>query len=320
LAKRPAEDIKGLYKPVGAVLNTFKKTDPDRAEAQLMCWKPSSKGMVYPRFENSMDKGNVISLEQAWETLIGEKPKKSHVTEIDMLYQMQQAGIRFFAGVDWGYTHDFVIVIFAMLPNGEFWIVDCYSQSGLEFSDCLTMAITYRDKYNVEKWYCDQAMPSHIKSFNRNHMKSPEFTKDVMGGIEALRSKIVDSMGNRYLKVWNVPACKKVILAFLKHHFKLGPDGNPTLEPDDTPGVADQADAMRYVGQNLFPVKGPQKPMHGEVGGVPTNVDPNSPEARERARVASLHTNQMRDEISKRLVGEQPTITTGRKGGFYYSS
>jgi hypothetical protein len=40
-------------------------------------------------------------------------------------------------------------------------------------------------------------------------MKSPEFTKDVMGGIEALRSKIVDSMGRRFLKVLNVDPCKK---------------------------------------------------------------------------------------------------------------
>lgn len=319
LAKRPAQDVKGLYKPVGAVLNTFKKTDPDRAEAQLMCWKPSSKGMVYPRFENSMTNGNVISLEQAWETLVGEPPQKSKLTEIDMLFKMQTLGIRFYAGVDWGYTHDFVIVIFAMIPNGEIWIVDCYSQSGLEFSDCLAMAITYRDKYNVEKWFCDQAMPSHIKSFNKNHMKSPEFTKDVMGGIESLRSKIVDSHGRRYLKVWNIPECKKVILAFLKHHFKLGPDGNPTLVPDDTPGVADQADAMRYVGQNLFPVKGPQKPLVEEVGANGQPIDPNSPEARRKAEAASQHNNQMKEEIMKRISGEQPTIGSGRRGGFYYS-
>jgi hypothetical protein len=320
LAKRPEVDVKGLYKPVGAVLNTFRKTDPDRAEAQLMCWKPSSKGMVYPRFESTIDVGNVMSLEKAWETLIGEKPRKSKLTDIDLLFQMRTLGIRFFAGVDWGYTHDFVIVIFAMIPNGEVWIVDCYSQDGLEFSDCLAAAITYRDKYNVERWFCDPAQPAFLKSFNKNHMKSPDFTKDVMGGIEAIRSKIVDSMGRRYLKVLNVDPCKKIILAFLKHHFKLGPDQKPTLEPDDTPGVADQADAMRYVGQCLFPVKGPQKPLVEQVGPDGKIVDPNTPEARSAAEKASQHQQQMKDEISRRLGGEQPTIGNGRKGGFFYSS
>lgn len=320
LAQRPTDNVKGLYKPVGAVVNTFRKTDPDRAEAQLMCWKPSSKGMVYPRFETTLNKGNVISLEYAWETLVGDKPLKSNLSDIDLLFKMQTLGIRFFAGVDWGYTHPFSIVIFAMIPNGEIWIVDCYSQEGLEFSDCLAMALTYRDKYNVERWFCDQAMPSHIKSFNKNHMKSPEFTKDVMGGIEALRSKIVDSMGRRFLKVLNIDSCKKVILAFLKHHFKLGTDGNPTLEPDDTPGVADQADAMRYVGQNLFPVKGPQKPMVGGIGADGRPVDPSDPIEREKARIASQHEQQMKDEISRRLAGEQPTIGNGRKGGFFFST
>lgn len=320
LANREAGDIGGLYKPVGAVLNTFRKTDPDRAEAQLLCWKPSSKGMVYPRFENIVDKGNVITLGKAWETLEGEGPRKSEITEIDLIFKMRSLGIRFYAGVDWGYTHDFVIVIFAMIPNGDIWIVDCYSQSGLEFSDCLEVAKTYRDKYLVERWFCDTSMPSHMKSFNKNHMKSPKFTKDVMGGIEALRSKIVDSSGRRYLKVLYTDANQKVIFAFLKHHFKLGPDGNPTLIPDDTPGTADQADAMRYLAQNLFPVKGPQKPEVVWLDDKGDPIDPNSKEAKERARIASEHQNQMKNEIASRLGGGEPTSGgTGKKGGFFWS-
>src|SRR5581483_7062658 len=234
-------------------------------------------------------------------------------------FLMKIAGIRFFAGVDWGYTHDFVIVVFAMIPNGDVWVVDCYSNSGLEFPDCLEIAKTYRDKYTIERWFCDQAMPSHIKSFNKNHMKSPKFTKDVIGGIEALRSKIVDTTGRRYLQVLNVEANQKVIFSFLKHHFKLGPDGNPTLEPDDTPGVADQADAMRYVGQNMFPVKGPQKPEAVWVDQSGQRMDPNDPIAREQARIASQHEIQMRDEIAKRIGAEPSSGGTVRKGGFHWS-
>lgn len=319
LAHRPESDVKGLFKPVSAVINTFKRTDPDRAEAQLMCWKPSSRGMVYPRFENVINTGNVITLEHAWQTLEGTPSGKQELSEIDLLYKMQTLGIRFYAGVDWGYTHDFVIVVFAMIPNGEVWIVDCYSMFGLEFSDCLEVAKTYRDKYNIESWYCDTAMPANIKSFRKNHMKSPNFTKDVMGGIEAIRSKICDGSGRRWLKVLNVPACAKVIYAFLKHHFKLGVDRNPTLIPDDTPGVADQADAIRYVGQNLFPVRGPQKIEAVWLDDKGQPIDPNSPEAREKARIASQHAAQMRGEITSRLGGEAVTTGTGKKGGFFWS-
>lgn len=309
LASRDVKDVRGLYKPVGAVINTFKKTtDPDRAEAQLMCWRPSAKGMVYPRFDSTLDKGNVISLEKAWETLFGEPPKKTKITQIDLLYAMQTLGIEFYAGVDWGYTHDFVIVVFARIPNGEIWIMDCYSNSGLEFSDCLEIAKTYRDKYKINRWFADTAMPSHIKSFNKNGMKCPKFTKDVMGGIEALRSKIQDGSGRRFLKVLNTDENQKVIFAFRKHHFKLDNQGNPTLTPDDTPGVSDQADAMRYVGQNLFPVKGPQKPQ------VTWTENEKS-----KQRGTPTVNEQMRQEVANRIGGSTISNGSGKKGGFYFN-
>lgn len=326
LAHRPEGAQRGLYKPVGAVINTFKKTDPDRAEAQLLCWKPSSKGMVYPRFDATVNTGNVITLERAWETLTGDKPKKSHVPETDVLHLINTLQIPIYAGVDWGYTHDFVLVFFAMIPNGEIWIIDCYSMAGLEFSDCLEIAKSYRDKYVVSKWMADTAMPSHIKSFNKNAMKCAAFTKDVMGGIEALRSKIVDGQGRRLLKVLRTEACQKVITAFQKHHFKLDTAGNPTLIPDDTPGVADQADAMRYVGQVMFPVKGPQKPMveYTDAQGKP--LDRNTPEgeaayqeALKKAEQASIHGNQMRAELSKLLGPGEIKISSGKKGGFHFN-
>jgi hypothetical protein len=337
LADRPPEATGGLYKPIKAVINTFRKTNPDMGEAQLMCWKPSSKGLVYPRFDSTVSKDdklntNVITLEKAMTTLLGgeemEKTArelgiqlKKKVSEIDLLHVMQTLGIRFYAGVDWGYTHDFVIVVFAMIPNGEIWVVDLYMAPGLEFQDMLAIAINYRDKYKIEKWWCDQAMPSHIKSFNKNGMKSPSFTKDVMGGIEALRSKIVDGGGRRWLKVLYTENGMKAINAFVKHHFKLDGAGNPTLEPDDTPGIADPADAMRYIGQNMFPVKGPQKPGVTWTGPDGKPIDGSTPEGREELAKRLQHQNQMRQEISNALQGGNETQQggNGRKGGFHWN-
>lgn len=316
LSQRGPEAQKGLYKPISAVINNFKKLNPDMAEAQLMCWKPSSKGLVYPRFETE---GNQISLEAAFSVLLGEDPAEL-AREIgwnmpirpepkDLVELMQKLKIDFYAGVDWGYTHDFVIVMFAKLPNGDIWIMDCYSAAGLEFSDCLEVGKVYRDLYQPTKWFCDQAMPSHIKSFTKNGMKSPGFTKDVMGGIEALRSKIVDGHGRRYLKVLQRPETLKVLAAFQKHHFKLGPDGNPTLVPDDTAGTSDQADAMRYVAQNLFPVRGTQKINSAWAGGE-----------QERVNKHQTHTEQMLQEIAVRTEGQAVFKGgSGRKGGFHFN-
>lgn len=305
LATRDPSHVRGLYKPVGAVINTFRKTNPDMAEAQLMCWKPSAKGMVYPRFDGTINSGNVITLDKAWETLIGPVVKKT--SHIDLVAAMRTAGILFYAGVDWGYAHDFVIVIFALIPNGDIWITDCFSAPGLEFSDQLEVAKSYRDKYNVQRWFADTAMPSSIKSFNKNGMKCAKFVKDIMGGVESLRSKILDSTGRRYLKILFTDANQKIINSFMKHHFKLGSDGNPTIIPDDTPGVSDQADAMRYVGQNLFPIKGTQKPAATwtEAQNLVNNSNPTA-------------TEQMRQEVASRVAQGVAKGGTGKKGGFFW--
>src|SRR5205807_160032 len=100
LAHRPDNAKGGLYKPISVVINNFKKITPDMGEAQLMCWKPSSKGLVYPRFETTINTGNVITLEKAYETLFGETKKK--VNELELLLAMHNLGINFYAGVDWG--------------------------------------------------------------------------------------------------------------------------------------------------------------------------------------------------------------------------
>ena len=130
LAQRSKESKGGLYKPISAVINTFKKVGPDMGESQLLCWKPSSKGLVYPRFEATVNSGNVITIDKAWEILTGDSvDPKYKKAEYVLINKIKELGIPIYVGVDWGYTHDFVMVFFAMIPNGEVWIIDCYSVS-----------------------------------------------------------------------------------------------------------------------------------------------------------------------------------------------
>jgi hypothetical protein len=233
---------------------------------------------------------------------------------------MKKAGILFYAGVDFGYTHDFVICIVALLPNGEIWLMETYAAPGMEFDDQLEIAKSFKDKYQPHKWYADQAMPSHIKSFRKNGMTCPKFTKDVMGGIEAMRSKIVSANGIRKFKVIANESNKKAITAITKHRFILDGQGNVTLNPDDTRGIADICDSLRYIGQNLFPIRGPRKPEHTwiDINGKP--IDPNDPEARAKALAASNNEAQMRAELA-RILGDGGSISmgTGKKGGFFFN-
>lgn len=312
LSEKPITATGGFYKPITTILQSFRKSDPDSAEAQLLCWKPGSEGLVYKRFTTTKAPGkdsNVLTLKEAYEKLVG-PTARTWISEMDLLHEMRKAGVKIVAGVDWGYTHPFVIIIYAILVTGEVWCIDCYSAPGLEFPDMLNAALTFRDKYDPEKWWCDQQQPSHIKSFNKNRMKSPKFTKDVMGGIESMRSKITTGDGKKLFKIIETPNTAKVKTAFQAHRFKLDPQGNVTLEPDDTAGIADICDAGRYIGQNEFPVKGPQKP---EVSW--TDVEDQSMENQN-----PTDTDQMKEEIAKRIADTgQLKGGTGKKGGFHWN-
>jgi hypothetical protein len=310
LSEKPQSATGGFYKPITSVINSFKKNDPDVAESELMCWKPGTEGLVYPRFQSQLGKGNVIDYKTAYETLTGEPCKLTWVSEITLLDLMFRLQIPFFAGVDWGYTHDFVIVIMAMLPNGEVWLMETFASPGLEFADQLLIGMSFRDKYKVQTWFCDPAAPSHLKSFTRNGMKSPKFTKDVLAGIEATRSKIVDGVGRRMFKVLTHHTNQKTITALMKHRFLLDGQANLTMTPDDDRGVADICDTIRYIGQNKWPVKGTQRPNASWT---------------ETEQFAMLQnptvTEQMKNEIASRIADEGGTMRneTSKKGGFHWN-
>jgi hypothetical protein len=317
LASKPAAATGGFYKPISSVIQSFLENDPDSAEAQLMCWKPGSAGLVYPRFSST--NGNVLTVSEAFEILMGVKPN-GVISELTLLNEMKRAGILFYAGVDWGYSHDFVITIVASLPNGEIWLMETYASPGMEFADQLEVAKAFRDKYNIHKWYADTAMPSHIKSFRKNGMPCPKFTKDVLGGIEAVRSKIVSASGVRKFKVIQNESNKKAISAIIRHRFVLDGQGNVTMNPDDTRGIADICDTLRYIGQNMFPVRGTQKVENVWVDINGQSIDKNDPAARLKAIIASQHSIQMKGEIAK-LLGTDGAVSggTGKKGGFFYN-
>ena len=91
LVDRPQTDVGDLYKPVIAVRNNFKQTSPEMGEAQLLCNKPSSSGLVYPRF-SIID--NSISIDEAYEYLSGEKESGRTLTEL--IEYMHNLGIEFY--------------------------------------------------------------------------------------------------------------------------------------------------------------------------------------------------------------------------------
>jgi hypothetical protein len=260
LAERPETDVGGLYKSIDFTINQFYKTDPDMSEAQLMCWRPSSSGLVYPNYLENGNKTNLYTVKEAYRIFTGTEPSNNLSFE-DLVETLKYNQISFFAGVDWGYKHAFAITVSAKIPNGEWWLLDCYSVPGLEFEQMIALAEDVRDSYNIEKWYADTSAPMFIRAFRKRGMPCIDFKKDVQGGVESVRAQLLDASNNRWLKVIDHQRNEYLRECLKKHSFKLDQSGEPTKEPSDDQ-YADVCDTIRYKAQNLFPInknKGKQK-------------------------------------------------------------
>lgn len=309
LAHRPVEDVGGLFKPIDYTIGQFRRISPDMAEAQLMCWKPSSTGLIYPKFESG-EKGNILTISQAWEKFTGTKADKD-ITLNDLIAYMLSRGVVFDAGVDWGFRHAFAIIIGAQVM-GEWWIVDSVAVPGLEFEQMIKLAEEVRDKYRIRRWYCDTNQPMFIAAFKSRKMPCPKFVKDILGGIEAVRAQIVDAYSVRRLKVFKHEANEFLLGGFRNHHFILDQAGNPTQDPDDEE-YADIMDALRYIAQNLFKVRG--KVI---TGNVPTSQELMQQEA-EKAFPKPQYQDWMTQKL-RQLAENDTTFAKGKSaaGGLFW--
>lgn len=313
LSEKPQTATGGFYKPISSVIQKFAENDVEIAEAELMCWRPGSEGLVYPRYLDKNKDGNLISLKQAYETLIG-STAPTNIGPETLVGIFNSLDIPIYCGVDWGFRNEASILVMATIPNGEVWVIDCFSSPKLEIQDLLPVAINFRDKYKPRKWYCDTNMPAYIKAFVRNGMACPKFTKDVGGGIGAVRSKIMTATGQRLFKILEIENTKKVRTSIMKHRFLLDSQGNVTEKPDDTPGVADICDSLRYLGQNMFPISGPQRP---NIATMDPSIAANIPKEQQFSQ--EQH-ELMKKELDKALGG---TATkqggTGKRGSFHFN-
>lgn len=249
LVDRNQEDVGYLYKPVSAVKNNFNQLSPDMAEAQLMCQKPSTSGLVYPRFDGM---SNVISIQDCFLKLTGEIPHNtSHEFLRDMLVNL---GITFIGGADWGYTDYTSLVVLALIPNGEVWLVDSFIQDKLELDDIVKYIKELNQLWSVDKWYVDQAYPAYIATLKRHGLKCPEFKKVVADGIAAIQSRIVDSSNTRRFFILDIPKNKHYIDSFGEYKWQLDRKGD-VIEGEpyhDSDGYSDALDSLRYPFQNIF--------------------------------------------------------------------
>jgi hypothetical protein len=257
LVDRPQSDVGDLYKPVIAVRNNFKQTSPEMGEAQLLCNKPSSSGLVYPRF-SIID--NSISINEAYEYLSGEKESSRSLTEL--IEYMHNLGIEFYGAADWGNTDETSLGIFAKLAGGMTWLIDLLSAPDMEIPEIKEKVKDFTEMYKIKRWFCDSNYPAYIKMLKRTdtiYGKIPAVgvkkgVESVIDGITCVQSRIVDANNSRHFRILKHQSTERVFDAFETYKWKLDGKGNPI---DGKPehgkdGVADIMDMIRYYFFSMF--------------------------------------------------------------------
>lgn len=296
-----------LLKPIPHTINLFRAVSADAAQAQLLCRKPESEGLIFPRLNPDL---HMKTPQQIAEIVTGEEC--SHVNDKTALINLLiQKGAKFYAGMDFGFTHNFAVTSVAVFGQFAF-IFDVISQSGLELDDKLVVS------QKLKMWdpiiFGDPESPADIKTFKRKGFRMKEWDKyagSVKAGIEVVRMKIQPALGEPqmfFLK--DDPGCELLFQRMSKYHFTTDTAGNISDVPSDEDD--DEIDSIRYAIMNIFSPKGkitmdptPQlnKPLLQPVADNPNNT-------------------WLSSEIKKRIGSDEsdsdtPSITV-KKGRFFF--
>ena len=257
LVERPQDDYGNLYKPVIAVRNNFVQLSPEMGEAQLLCNKPSSSGLVYPRF---CSEKNSISVDEAYSYFSGEKEEGREFKEL--IKYMHNLGIEFFGAADWGNTDETSLGVFAKIAGGKSWLVDIISSPDMEIPEIIEKVKNLTENYKVQKWFCDSNYPAYIKMIKRTSTGLGKISAigvkkgidSVRDGITCVQSKIVDANNKTFFKIIKTESTERVFEAFETYKWKLDGKGDPI---DGKPehgkdGTADIMDMIRYYFHSMF--------------------------------------------------------------------
>lgn len=94
------------------------------------------------------------------------------------------AGTKFIAGIDWGYTHPFVITVRAITPLGIHYQVAEFYRTQMMLTDKIDAAYRMKAIYPIEKFIADSANPDDIASFNQAGLRTIPAQKDIKKNIE----------------------------------------------------------------------------------------------------------------------------------------
>lgn len=106
----------------------------------------------------------------------------SNIHVVDELPDMR----RYFAGIDWGYTHYGSIVVVGEGMDGNYYLVDGVAAQFKEIDWWVEQARKLIDIYGNIPFYADSARPEHVARFENEGFDISNANKSVIAGIELI--------------------------------------------------------------------------------------------------------------------------------------
>ena len=141
---------------------------------------------------------------------------------------------RLFCGVDWGYEHYGVIVVFGVY-GGSYYLVEEYAHQHMHVDEWAEIALSIKGRYGNIPFYCDSARTEHIAKFCEHGINAQLANKRVLSGIEEVATLINT---NRFYVVYN--DCPRFREEIYLYCWKPN-TGEPLKQNDDV------MDSMRYA-------------------------------------------------------------------------
>jgi hypothetical protein len=234
-----------FLKDINYTITRFRDSSAEMAKAQLLCWKPGSSGLVFPRLSRSL---HMKTAQDMAEMITGDRPGDDY-TKADFMKMCAQLGLPFFSGLDWGFNHDFAVSM-GILHGSNLFMVEAVCESGLELDQQLEAC-----KEKILPWspvvYPDTAYPGSIKTFKRHGFDMRHFKKDIAEGVEAIRLRLSPG-ANKLPEIFFLdgdPGIEKLFFQCQRYQFQMDVHGNTTDKPKDKD--SDLVDSLRYLCQNL---------------------------------------------------------------------
>lgn len=227
-------------------------------KSQILCRKPLSTGSIFSRFNRER---HLLTAAQIYERIEQQTaPKKFGKKEL-VSYLKSHPQVRFYGGMDFGYTHLFVAVLAAKIGK-NIYVLECVAASELETMECVDLCNKTVHHYGAT-WYPDPENRQLITTFIKAGYNCVDWSKNkgsVLGGIDAVRAKLhpgPDMEPELFFLSHDESISGNegsLAEAFEKWSWKLNAVGEPTEVPQEQ--FKDLCDATRYLIMNAAPLKG----------------------------------------------------------------